>query len=563
MGLNLFPQNKADYFLRMIRRSNRGRLKIFLGYGAGVGKTYQMLLEGHRLKTEGIDVVIGLLESHGRTDVESLAEGLEVVPRCVLEYRGISLQEMDVEAILVRKPQVALIDELAHTNVPGSPNAKRYEDVQDILESGIHIVTTLNIQHLESLYDTVEREIKIKVRERIPDSVLLEADDIVNVDLTPEDLRKRLKEGKIYPPDRIETALENFFKEANLETLRELTLRELASQIDLKRREHVEEEDNLSPDQVMVCLSSRGPNSEMLLRYGSRLAGRMNRNWYAVYVQTPSEAPTTIDLTTQLALSTTLTLAKQLGALVFTYQGEDVVATILSFAKEYRVGHIVVGSPGKISWWKRIAGSKNLVERLIEEAGGKTVVVLDTRVHHFVDEPEQPTITKKTGTGLKKISKPELRPLSNYLTKDRIVFWDQSITKEKALSDLLMTIEDQEIGDTSAVLDQLMKREQSSSTFFNEGVAFPHVRLHGLSNPIVALGVARHGVADSLTVEPIKLIFLILWPEEDPDSQVKLLGEISHAVTNRHLVLAVTNAVNSQEAFLAFPRWETERAANI
>ncbi len=232
----------ADTFLRLIRRAGRGRLKVYLGYGAGVGKTYQMLLEAHRLKDEGIDVVVGLVETHGRAETAKLIEGLEVIPRRRQEYRGVVLEEMDLDAVLARKPQVALVDELAHTNVPGSRNAKRYQDVQDLLAAGIHVITTLNIQHLESLYNTVEKATRVRVRERIPDSVLAEADQIVNVDLTTEDLRKRLLEGKVYPTERIETALENFFKETNLEQLRELTLRELASQIDHRRRETPEEE---------------------------------------------------------------------------------------------------------------------------------------------------------------------------------------------------------------------------------------------------------------------------------------------------------------------------------
>ena len=199
----------------------------------------------------------------------------------------------------------------------------------------------------------------------------------MNVDVT-QDLRKRLQEGKIYPPERIPTALDHFFKESNLETLRELTLRELAAQIDLRRREQVEESEISTPDQIMVCLSSRGPNSEMLLRYASRLAGRLNRNWYALYVQTPSEDPAVVDLHTQRILSGTLTLAKQLGAMIFTYKGQDIVDTILRFVREYRVGHIVIGSPGHLPFWKRILGKKNVVERLIDQARGVTIVVLDT-----------------------------------------------------------------------------------------------------------------------------------------------------------------------------------------
>ncbi len=370
--------DKALSFLRLIRRSQRGKLKVYLGYGAGVGKTWQMLQEGHRLKKEGVDVVVGLVETHGREETAQLIEGLEVVPRRQVQYRGITIEEMDLEAVLTRRPEVALVDELAHTNVPGSKNVKRYQDIQDLLAAGIHVINTLNVQHLESLYDTVEAQIGVKVHERVPDSVLADADEIVNVDLAPEDLQQRLREGRIYPHERISTALENFFKRANLDQLRELTLREIASQIDLKRRAEPEEEHDTAPDQVMVCLSSRGPNRAALLRYGSRLAGRLNRNWYAVYVQTPREEPTVIDAATQCQIADTLTLAKQLGAQVFPYKGQDVAETILHFAKEYRVGHIVIGKPGPLPAWKRWLAQKTIVEQLIRKAHGITIVVVDT-----------------------------------------------------------------------------------------------------------------------------------------------------------------------------------------
>jgi two-component system, OmpR family, sensor histidine kinase KdpD len=370
-------EDRALNFLHLIRRAQRGRLKLYLGYGPGVGKTWQMLLEGHRLKQEGIDVVVGLLETHGRNDTAELAGGLETVPRRQVQYRGITLEEMDLGAVLGRRPEVALVDELAHTNIPGSENEKRYQDVQELLAAGIHVISTLNVQHLESLYDTVESLVGVKVHERLPDSVLAEADEIVNVDLATEDLQRRLRDGKVYARSQIASALENFFKSSNLNALRELTLRELASQIDIKRRGQPEAEQNTAPDQVMVCLSSRGPNSAALLRYGSRLAGRLNRNWYAVYVQTPREEPTVIDAATQRHLSGTLTLANSLGALVFPYKGEDVVETILHFAREYRVGHIVVGRPGNLPAWKRWFGRKTIVERLILKARGLTVVVVD------------------------------------------------------------------------------------------------------------------------------------------------------------------------------------------
>lgn len=378
---------RAASFLQLIRRASRGRLKIYLGYAAGVGKTYLMLTEGQRLKAEGIDVVVGVVETHGRVETAKLVEGLELVPRRVVTYHGVSLDEMDVDAVIARKPQVALIDELAHTNVPDCRNEKRWQDVQEILAAGIHVISTLNVQHLESLYETVEKHIGVRVRERIPDSVLSEADEVVNVDLAADDLQKRLTDGKIYPKERVETALKNFFQEPHLERLRELTLREVASQLDQRRRD--EEPDELSkagnPDQIMVCLSSRGPNSASLLRYGSRLAGKLNRNWYAVYVQTPQEDPINIDAEVQRRLADTLTLAKQLGAIVFTYKGQDVVDTILRFAGEYGVGHIVIGKPVKTSLLYRILGKRSVAEKLIVAASGYTVVVVD----HAIPEPAQ------------------------------------------------------------------------------------------------------------------------------------------------------------------------------
>ncbi len=379
-------EDKALSFLQLIRRSQRGKLKVYLGYGPGVGKTWQMLQEGHRLKEEGIDVVVGLVEAHGREETARLIEGLEVVPRRLIQYRGIVIEEMDLNAVMARKPQVALVDELAHTNAPGSKSSKRYQDVQDLLAAGIHVISTLNVQHLESLYDMVEALVGVRVYERLPDSVLAEADEVVNVDLAPEDLLRRLREGKVYPRERVSTALENFFRRTNLDELRELTLRELASQIDLKRRTTPDEEHGVAPDQVMVCLSSRGPNSAMLLRYGSRLAGRLNRNWYAVYVQTPREAPTVIDAATQRNISETLTLANLLGAIVFTYKGEDIVETILHFAKEYRVGHIVIGRPGPLPLWKRLLGRKTLVEQLILKAKDLTVVVVDAKAQGKLED---------------------------------------------------------------------------------------------------------------------------------------------------------------------------------
>ncbi len=225
-----------EQFLNLIRSQGRGRLKVYLGSSAGVGKTYAMLREGHRLKKQGVDAAIGFVETHGRVETAEQVGDLPVIPPREIEYRGVTLREMDLDAILACRPTVCLVDELAHTNAPGSRHPKRYQDVEELLRAGIHVITTVNIQHLESLYDEVERATGVKVKERLPDSVLAEADQIVNVDVSAEDLLERLKAGKVYPPERAERALEHFFTPANLTRLREIALTEIAHLIDRRGR---------------------------------------------------------------------------------------------------------------------------------------------------------------------------------------------------------------------------------------------------------------------------------------------------------------------------------------
>src|SRR3982750_3002647 len=225
-----------EQFLQLIRRQEHGRLKVYLGSAAGVGKTYAMLREGQRLKKQGVDVAIGFVETHGRAETAEQIGDLEVIPPRTIDYRGVTLREMDLDAILERRPTVCLVDELAHTNAPGSRHGKRYQDVEDLLRAGIHVITTVNVQHLESLYDAVERATGVKVKERLPDTVLAEADQIVNVDVSAEDLVERLKSGKIYPPERAERALEHFFTAPNLTRLREIALTEMAHLIDRRNR---------------------------------------------------------------------------------------------------------------------------------------------------------------------------------------------------------------------------------------------------------------------------------------------------------------------------------------
>lgn len=520
--------DRAESFLQMIRRAQRGRLKIYIGYAAGVGKTYQMLQEAHRLQADGIDVVVGYVETHGRAETAALLEGLEVLPRRTMTYHGISIEELDLDAILARRPAVVLIDELAHTNVPGSRNSRRYQDVEDLLAAGLHVISTLNVQHLESLYEIVERATGVRVRERIPDRIVSEAAQIVNVDVTTEDLRRRVREGRVYTSERIDLALEHFFRASNLVQLRELTMRELAAQLDARTRTP-EAAAASSPDQVMVCLSSRGPNSEALLRYASRLAGRLNRNWYAVYVQTAREHPTMIDAETQRVLSQTLTLAQQLGATVFTYRGEDVVQTILQFAREYRVGHIVMGRPGRsLPWWRRVFGAPSIVERLIDRAQGCTIVVYDPRcMHDRAEEVEDgdmhSTIARPVGKGGRVMIDTDMLAVP----EQRILIWDRMMKKEEAMAALLDAALGADAADRPAAWDALMLRESQGETFLGEDVSLPHARLEGLARPIVAIGCASDGVHDTGTRQSARIMILLLSPATPPRVHLAMLAMIS------------------------------------
>jgi two-component system, OmpR family, sensor histidine kinase KdpD len=365
-----------EHFLTLIRQQQRGRLKVYLGFAAGVGKTYEMLQEGQRLKRQEVDVVIGFVETHGRAETAAQIGDLEQVPRRRIEYRGVVLEEMDLDAILARHPTVALVDELAHTNAPGSRNAKRYQDVEELLRAGINVISTLNIQHLESLYDLIEQAMGVKVKERIPDYVLGMADQLVNVDISAEDLRERLTAGKVYPRERVQQSLDNFFTPENLSRLREMALGEIAHLLDRRRREHSADEKTAGLERVMVCLSSRSPNAAQLLRKASRMASRLNAPWYAVYIQTPREQMERIDAATQRQVANMLTLAQQLDGVPMTFKGSDVVSTIAAFVKEYGITHILMGRSQR-PWYRRWFG-QSVLDRLLRAIPNVDVIVADS-----------------------------------------------------------------------------------------------------------------------------------------------------------------------------------------
>lgn len=352
--------------LARLEKEDEARLTIYVGFAAGVGKTYRMLADAHDLKRAGVDVVCGYIETHGRRETEEMIGDLEVIPRKKIEYRGILLEEMDTEAVMFRHPQVALVDELAHTNVPGSKNAKRYQDVEEILAAGIDVFSTMNIQHLESVNEFVERATGVKVRETVPDRIVRRA-ELINVDVTVDTLRERLLEGRVYPPERVRQALENFFTEENLSLLRELSLHETARDLEARytaRRENGPRSGE--PERVMVALSSK-PDARSLLRRGSRVAGRMNTDWYAVYVETPRTAPERLSATAQRQISENLQFARELGAEVVVLKGKDVVAELVRFAREHNVTYVIMGHPRRSRWEKFWRG--DVIDRFIYEIG--------------------------------------------------------------------------------------------------------------------------------------------------------------------------------------------------
>jgi two-component system sensor histidine kinase KdpD len=375
-------------FLALVRQRERGRLKVYIGSAAGTGKTYRMLQEAQDLRRRGSDIVVGFVETHKREETEAQVGELEVVPRRKIEYRGVTLEEMDVDAVIARRPQVALVDELAHTNVPGARNGKRWQDVMLLLDEGINVISAVNVQHLESLNDVLERELGVTIRETVPDWVVGQADQVVNLDISAEDLRQRLREGKIYQRDKIQTALTNFFTDENLTTLRELALREVASSVDRSREEIVRRIEGggvaaarQTVDRVMACLSSDPPLSRVLLRKASRIAGRLNTDWFCVYVQTSQERADRIDSTIQRQLVDNIQLAQSLGAEVVKLEGEDVAATLGRFASERGVTLAIVGETRRSRWYRLRRGS--IVDRLMA-----TRARLDVLVVSAADEAE-------------------------------------------------------------------------------------------------------------------------------------------------------------------------------
>ncbi len=361
----------AQHFLDLIKKSRRGKFKIYVGMSAGVGKTYRMLQEARALQGNGIDVKIGYIETHNRKETQDLLEGLPLIPRRKLFYKGKELEELDVQAVINLRPEIVIIDELAHTNIEGSKNEKRWQDVVEILEAGINVISAVNIQHIESLNEEIKNITGVEVKERIPDSIVAQADEVVNIDLTADELISRLKEGKIYEAAKIETALKNFFKSEHILQLRELALKEVASQVERKVETEVTQAYAMKHERFLACISSNEQTAKTVIRKSARLANYYNSKWYLLFVQTPAESPDKIPLDKQRHLINNFKLATELGAEIIKVENKQIAKAIVEQAEERHITTICIGKP-HISLMKIILAT-NIFNELLKKLSAANI----------------------------------------------------------------------------------------------------------------------------------------------------------------------------------------------
>lgn len=335
----------AQRFLELIRSSKKGKLKVYIGMAAGVGKTFRMLMEAKTLLENKIDVMIGYVETHGRKETTKMLESIPIIERKKIYYKGKLLEELDIDTVLMQKPEIVLIDELAHTNIPGSKNEKRWQDVKELLEAGINVITTVNIQHIESINEQVEKITGIKITERVPDSIIHSAEEVVNVDLTIEELIERLKSGRIYDLKKVPIALSNFFQQEKLLQLRDLALKEVSRQVERKIVREISPELRERINTIVTAISSNSETGKKIIRRSSRLASVYNSKWYVVYVQTDREKSDKIDTRLQRCLINNFKLATELGAEVVELRSNKIAKTIVDFSHQKEAALIIIGKP--------------------------------------------------------------------------------------------------------------------------------------------------------------------------------------------------------------------------
>jgi len=507
----------VEELITNLKYSKESPLRVYLGAAAGVGKTYRMLQDGNLLLARGVDVVVGYLEPHRRPETSAQVRDLKEVPRKKVAYKGVSLEEMDLDAVIARKPQVVLIDELAHTNAPGSKHAKRWQDVERILSAGIAVFTTVNVQHIESVSDVVEKATGVLVQERVPDAFFRLAKEMVIVDVSVEELLGRLKEGKIYSLEKVDRALERFFTRGNLSTLRELALRELADDVEQKGKEDRERDTRAgleSTVKIVVALSSN-PDAKKLLRISARLAGRRNAKWFAVSVKAPDAR--VADPDHERNLQENARFARELGATVVELKGRRVADALIEFAAQEGATEVIIGTTAR-GWWDRFWRG-TIAEQILRRAPHLALHVLP--IAHEVEEarPAKPP-------------EPSAFSLATYLPPERVMVDVRASTGVESaialLVDRLVDANPDLRPRRREILEAVLQRERLDSTFLETGIAIPHAAgVEGIVDVEAALGLFPDGIASARDGRSARLVLLFLSPAVGRSLHMKFLQRIA------------------------------------
>ncbi|MFI5361630.1 MAG: PTS sugar transporter subunit IIA [Elusimicrobiota bacterium] len=507
----------VEELITNLKYSKESPLRIYLGAAAGVGKTYRMLQDGNLLLSRGVDVVIGYLEPHRRPETSAQIGALKEISRKKIDYKGVTFDELDLDAILARKPQVVLIDELAHTNAPGSKNAKRHQDIEEILAAGIAVFSTINVQHIESVCDVVENATGVEVKERVPDAFFRLAKEMVIVDVSVEELLSRLKDGKIYALDKVDRALESFFTRGNLTTLRELALRELADDVEQKGKEDRERDTvagRESSVKILMALSSN-PDAKRLLRISSRLAGRRNAKWFAVAVKARDARPG--DPNHEKTMQDNIRFAKELGAQVVELRGAKVADALIEFAAQEGVTEIIIGTSAR-GWWDRLVHG-SIAEQLLRRAPNLALHVVP--IGHEAEEtkPARPPAA-------------ETFTLADYLPPDHIIPALRSAEKiDQAIAmlvDRLVSVNPELKDKRRALLEAVLQRERLDSTFLDTGIAIPHAAsVEDITDVQAVLGLFPEGIASARDGKKAYAVLLFLSPLVGRSLHMKFLQRIA------------------------------------
>ena len=536
----------VEDLLHEIKYAKESPLRIYLGAAPGVGKTFRMLQDGNALRAKGVDVVIGYVEPHERPETLGQIKDLEVIPPKKIEYKGVVLQELDVEATIARHPEVVLVDELAHTNAPTSKHEKRYQDIEDLLEAGIAVFSTCNIQHLESVHDMVERMTGVEVKERVPDTFFGLAREMIIVDVTPDELQERMRQGKIYPLERIERSLKNYFTHSNISMLRELALRELANDVEQKDKEKRLETNTPgtagSSEKVLVAIPARN-TAVRLIRTGSRMAGRINAKWIVAYVELPD---TKLSEETERDLRDSLTLARSLGASVVQLRGSDIARTIIDFANEEGITQIVIGATQR-AWWKRML-SRSVVGELLKQVGEIGVYVVPIRSEESVTEDMtlqlQPAKPRDQQVQLTDYIKPE-HILANLQSVQTV---EQTIS---VLIDRLIQTYPNLAIHRAEMLEMILKRERLMSTFLDTGIAIPHsAGFEAITDIHAVMALTPQGVMSLGRDDKAYIVLLFFSPKVGRSNHLKFLAAIARVFidkTTTREIAALNSGISAHE----------------